>query len=271
MSEPKNTGNAADELAQQEQGADFESVNRSSAPGYVSPIEVTANVEGGHLVVRKTDQPSPDFRRGVGELEESAQDKMAAEIFEDNTMITPYALGHVSKRKSERGALIFYAIRSSIGAAPTGDRILVKRDTLESAYSCRICRGKGHYDFDCPTCKGTGEERTNGVQSACRTCKCLGYERASGLGDEKWYSCGKVPCEGCRGVGWAGGIIVPDIAQNEPACGIVVTVGPKCIDVFPGDRVLISKYAGHTTKTPEGDQFTIMHEHEVLELLKDLK
>lgn len=262
MSEPKNTGNAADELAQHETGADFESVNRSPAPPDVPAIKVHGEYVSAMDLLLRQDIRFPNPSNAPGELQEGAKEQMAAQIFDDPTMITPR--GKIEKR-SERGALVWWAIRPKTAAAMWGDRVLIKRDTMESAYSCRNCKGKGHYDLPCPTCKGKCEEITNGEVRACRSCQCLGYDR------EVKRACGFVLCESCAGSGWAGGIVKPEITQEAPVAGIVVSIGPQCVDLKLGDRVLHSKYAGHTVNTPEGESYTTMHEHEVLWLLRDLK
>src|SRR6056297_3112639 len=58
----------------------------------------------------------------------------------------------------------------------------------------------------------------------------------------------------------AGGIVLPDSAQNKPARGVVVTVGDgKLLDdgtrgelqVKAGDRVIFSSYAGENFKIDE--------------------
>src|SRR5262249_47811095 len=153
----------------------------------------------------------------------------------------------------QRGQLVYYAIRPHTAAAMFGDRILVKRDTMESAYSCRHCRGKGHTEEICPTCKGETQENIGGALHPCRSCQVLGYDR------ENMVPRGFVKCEPCLGSGWAGGIVKPEVAQSAPVCGIVVSVGPDCVNLQLGDRVLHSRYAGHGTDTPEGETYQTLH------------
>lgn len=70
----------------------------------------------------------------------------------------------------------------------------------------------------------------------------------------------------------AGGIILPDTAQEKPMMGRVVAVGTgKVLDngkVIPlevkvGDKVLYGKYSGTEVKV-DGEQFLIMQERELL-------
>ena len=70
----------------------------------------------------------------------------------------------------------------------------------------------------------------------------------------------------------AGGIIIPDSAQEKPAEGEVVAVGPgkmndagqrAAMDVKEGDRVLFSKYGGTDVKF-DGQSYLIMREDDIL-------
>lgn len=70
----------------------------------------------------------------------------------------------------------------------------------------------------------------------------------------------------------AGGIILPDTAQEKPMTGKVIAVGPgKPLDngkVIPlevkaGDKVLFTKYAGTEVKI-DGKKLKIMEERELL-------
>jgi chaperonin GroES len=72
-----------------------------------------------------------------------------------------------------------------------------------------------------------------------------------------------------------GGIIIPDTAKEKPMEGEVISVGPGNImadgkrapmDVKPGDRVLIGKYAGTEIKI-EDEEYVIMREEEILAVL----
>ncbi|MCI5166880.1 MAG: co-chaperone GroES [Candidatus Electrothrix sp. GM3_4] len=70
----------------------------------------------------------------------------------------------------------------------------------------------------------------------------------------------------------AGGIIIPDSAQEKPAEGEIVAVGPgkmtdagqrTAMDVNTGDRVLFSKYGGTDVKF-DGENYLIMREDDIL-------
>ncbi|KAL0049159.1 hypothetical protein WJX82_007803 [Trebouxia sp. C0006] len=71
----------------------------------------------------------------------------------------------------------------------------------------------------------------------------------------------------------AGGLMLPDSARERPMSGAVVRVGPgkrdkdgsrKTPKVKEGDTVLYFKYAGETMETPEGKQFIVVHEQDIL-------
>ena len=73
----------------------------------------------------------------------------------------------------------------------------------------------------------------------------------------------------------AGGIIIPDTAQQKPMEGEVVAVGPGArgedgllhpLDVKPGDRVLFGKWSGTEIKL-DGEDLIIMKESDVLGIL----
>ena len=73
----------------------------------------------------------------------------------------------------------------------------------------------------------------------------------------------------------AGGILLPDSAQEKPQQGRVLSVGPgKMLDdgsravfqVAEGDRVLFNSYAG-TEIEVDGDMLLIMSESDVLAVL----
>ena len=73
----------------------------------------------------------------------------------------------------------------------------------------------------------------------------------------------------------AGGIIIPDTAQEKPMQGIVMGVGPGARDekgdrVAPalkdGDRVLFGKWAG-TEVTLSGEELLIMNESDIMAIL----
>ncbi len=70
----------------------------------------------------------------------------------------------------------------------------------------------------------------------------------------------------------AGGIIIPDTAQEKPSEGEVVAVGSGAraedgsvtpMDVKAGDRVLFGKWSG-TEVTIDGDDLVIMQESDIM-------
>ncbi|MDJ0510861.1 MAG: co-chaperone GroES [Crocosphaera sp.] len=70
----------------------------------------------------------------------------------------------------------------------------------------------------------------------------------------------------------AGGILLPDNAQEKPQIGEVVAVGPGKrnddgsraeLDVKVGDKVLYSKYAGTDVKL-SGDDYVLLSEKDIL-------
>lgn len=70
----------------------------------------------------------------------------------------------------------------------------------------------------------------------------------------------------------AGGIILPDTAQEKPMIGVVAAVGTGKVlengtviplEVKVGDKVLYGKYAGTEVKV-DGEKFLIMQERELL-------
>lgn len=70
----------------------------------------------------------------------------------------------------------------------------------------------------------------------------------------------------------AGGIIIPDSAQEKPAQGKIVAVGPGArgedgklhtLDVKKGDTVLFGKFAGTEVKAG-GEDLLIMKESDIM-------
>ena len=70
----------------------------------------------------------------------------------------------------------------------------------------------------------------------------------------------------------AGGIIIPDTAQEKPSEGVVVSVGSGArgkdgkavaLDVKAGDKVLFGKWSG-TEITIHGDDLLIMQESDIM-------
>ncbi len=73
----------------------------------------------------------------------------------------------------------------------------------------------------------------------------------------------------------AGGILIPDSAQEKPVQGEVVATGPGGIDekgnrvaltIKAGDRVLFGKWSGTEVKV-EGEELVIMKESDILGVL----
>ena len=74
----------------------------------------------------------------------------------------------------------------------------------------------------------------------------------------------------------AGGIIIPDTAQEKPQEGEVIAVGDGKrnddgeripLDVQAGDRVLFGKYSGSEIKV-DGEEYLIMREDEILGIIE---
>ncbi len=70
----------------------------------------------------------------------------------------------------------------------------------------------------------------------------------------------------------AGGIIIPETAQEKPMQGEVVAVGPgnrsedgklTPLDVKAGDRILFGKYSGTEVKV-DGEDLLIMRESDIM-------
>ena len=75
----------------------------------------------------------------------------------------------------------------------------------------------------------------------------------------------------------AGGIIIPDTAQEKPSQGEVIAVGPGKrgedgnrvpIDVQAGDRVLFGKWSGTEVKV-DGEDLLIMNESDIMGVIED--
>ena len=73
----------------------------------------------------------------------------------------------------------------------------------------------------------------------------------------------------------AGGIIIPDTAQEKPSEGKVIAVGPGArkkdgtfaqMEVKVGDRILFGKWSG-TEATIDGDELLIMQESDVMGII----
>ena len=74
----------------------------------------------------------------------------------------------------------------------------------------------------------------------------------------------------------AGGIIIPDTAQEKPQEGEVIAVGPGArdergeiqrLDVRPGDRVLFGKWLGTEVRI-DNEDYLIMKEADILGIIE---
>jgi chaperonin GroES len=75
----------------------------------------------------------------------------------------------------------------------------------------------------------------------------------------------------------AGGILIPDSAQEKPSQGQIVAVGPGGrdeagklipIDLKKGDRVLFGKWSGTEVKI-DGEDLLIMKESDIMGVLQE--
>jgi len=74
----------------------------------------------------------------------------------------------------------------------------------------------------------------------------------------------------------AGGIIIPDTAQEKPSEGEIISVGPgargedgsiQALDVKKGDRVLFGKWSGTEIKV-DGEELLIMKESDIMGVIE---
>ena len=75
----------------------------------------------------------------------------------------------------------------------------------------------------------------------------------------------------------AGGIIIPDTAQEKPMEGEIVAVGSgtrtedgkvRPLDVKAGDRILFGKYSGTEVKV-DGEELLVMREEDIMAVIED--
>ena len=73
----------------------------------------------------------------------------------------------------------------------------------------------------------------------------------------------------------AGGIIIPDSAQEKPSQGVIVAVGTGLrtedgkitpLDVKPKDKILFGKWSGNEV-TIDGEELLIMKESDILGII----
>lgn len=267
-------GNQATEQGAFEGGADPASINVSEVPNYRPEVEVDVQyVEDGIVLTPKSNIGR--FHQGLGELQEGPQDIMNAQLLDEpdefgleirrvngvEIEAHPRRFNEIDRR-SPREALVWFGYSPDGLSAVLGDRVDILRDVLESAYSCKMCHGKGHSAAMCGNCRGTKYEEVQGAALPCRACIVLGF------GMEIKRSSGHRKCDACAATGWRGGIVIPEQAQQEAITGIVVSVGPECRLLKIGDRVVHSKYAGHTLKMSEDNVIVTMRESEVLKILR---
>ena len=74
----------------------------------------------------------------------------------------------------------------------------------------------------------------------------------------------------------AGGVIIPDTAQEKPQEGKVISVGPGVrdddgnyvkLDVKKGDRILYGKWSGNEVKL-DGHDYLIMKESDIMGIVE---
>lgn len=74
----------------------------------------------------------------------------------------------------------------------------------------------------------------------------------------------------------SGGLFIPETAKEKPARGLVVSVGPGCLnddgkrialEVKEGDQILFGKYAGTEIKL-DADEHMILKEDEILAVIE---
>ena len=74
----------------------------------------------------------------------------------------------------------------------------------------------------------------------------------------------------------AGGIIIPDTAQEKPSEGEIISVGPggrgedgsiQALDVKKGDRVLFGKWSGTEIRV-DGEELLIMKESDIVGVIE---
>jgi chaperonin GroES len=74
----------------------------------------------------------------------------------------------------------------------------------------------------------------------------------------------------------AGGIIIPDTAQEKPMEGVVVAAGPGArneqgqivaLGVMAGDRILFGKWSGTEVKL-DGEELLIMKESDIMGIVE---
>ncbi len=65
----------------------------------------------------------------------------------------------------------------------------------------------------------------------------------------------------------ASGIIVKLERKEKKADGKVITVGKDVKDVKKGDHVIYAKYAGNEVKQPDGKDFILVRENDIMAIV----
>lgn len=277
-------GNAADEQGAAQSGASFGEMNHAELPeGRPDPVEVEAEyVAGDGLTLTPRLQNAAPFSPV---LHQGPLDLLSAQLCEEvvdpdsvglavqrvgdiEVQANPRRMAEIVKR-SPREELVWYGMHPEYYGAASGDRIILRRDILESQYSCKACKGMGYAEDAavCGNCGGTATEsvRTTAgdqVDAPCRVCRVVGF------GKESAYSTGRRKCDRCNGSGWRGGIIIPEESQTQAITGVVVSVGPLVTNWKIGDRLVFSRYAGHTLTVSKTEDFIWMHQNEPIGILR---
>ena len=75
----------------------------------------------------------------------------------------------------------------------------------------------------------------------------------------------------------AGGIVLPDSAQEKPSQGEILAIGSgkildngevRALDVKVGDKIIFGQYGGSTVKI-DGDELLTLNESEIFGVLED--
>jgi co-chaperonin GroES (HSP10) len=279
-------GNSSTEEGAAVEGSDFGALNHSVLPeGRAQAVEVDAEYVAGDGL-RLT--PKQDGLVGYSDfvLREGPNDQLTHALCEEEThpesmgmavwrnpagdievQANPRRLGEITVR-SPREELVWYGMHPEYYGAASGDRICLRRDVMESQYVCKACSGEGFLENAsmCLTCSGSARETVRAQQGwvtvPCRSCQVLGYEK------QKPYSCGLERCEKCSGSGWKGGIVIPEQSQSSAVTGVVVSVGPMVTHWKIGDRLVFSRFAGHTLDVSKTESFIWMHEKEPIGILR---
>jgi hypothetical protein len=170
MSKEPTIGNAATELGQFDAGADFDGINKSGLIEAPAVLDVDTEMKGNDLYLYPKGVKKPDLANAHEvQLQYTPLHQTLAEIVE----VPEFALGRVGKVRTSpermmqlstrtlRQALVWYAITpnqemAALDLPPDSNgRVIVRMDTLESEYSCQVCRGLGYEETEvCETCRG---------------------------------------------------------------------------------------------------------------------